>query len=187
MTVLTSKRSWNLSISMASDQTRSWILNWSCRMVVIHSMASYVIRHGSKFVASHFWFLSFHANFCRVAQVTRVGRAQVVGQSLIRHKASRVSRRCITSVSRRSDRGCGSGIRVYADRRTNGLRGSRARTSVVVRSQVTLITLPIIFFFCLLVCQLLPDIDINATPRSDDKSLTTAHERSRIFQLVNRS
>ena len=118
-----------------------------CRMVVIHSMASYVNRHGRKFVASHFWFFSFQANFCRVAQVTRVGRAQVVGQSLIRRKASRVSRSCITSVSRRSDRGCGSGIRVYADRPTNGLRGSRARKSVVVRSQVTLITLPIISFF----------------------------------------
>ena len=43
--------------------------------------------------------------------------------------------------------------------------------------------------FCLLVCQSLPDFDINASLRSVDKSLTTAHEskKSRIFQLVNRS
>ena len=36
-------QSWNLSISLASDPTRSWILLWSqvfCRLVVIHSMAS---------------------------------------------------------------------------------------------------------------------------------------------------
>ena len=43
--------------------------------------------------------------------------------------------------------------------------------------------------FCLLVCQSLPEIDVNAGLRSDDKSLATAHEskKSRIFQLVNRS
>ena len=37
--------------------------------------------------------------------------------------------------------------------------------------------------------QSLPDIDVSASLRSDDKSLTTAHEskKSRILQLVNRS
>ena len=42
---------------------------------------------------------------------------------------------------------------------------------------------------CLLVCQSLPDIEVNASLRSDDKSLTTAREskKSRIFQLVNQS
>ena len=41
--------------------------------------------------------------------------------------------------------------------------------------------------FSLLVCQSLPEIDVNASLRSDDKSLTTAHEskESRFFQLVN--
>ena len=43
----------------------------------------------------------------------------------------------------RSGHGCDSGSRVYADRLTNGVR---ARKSVVVRSQVTLITWPIIHF-----------------------------------------
>ena len=36
------------------------------------------------------------------------------------------------SVSRRSDRGCDSRARVYADRLTNGVRGSRTRKSVVL-------------------------------------------------------
>ena len=84
-----------------------------------------------------------HANFFRARQVTRCGRAQVVGRSLIGRKALQVSRGSVASVSRRSGRGCDSGTRVYADRLTNGVRGSRARKSVVVRSQVTLITWPI--------------------------------------------
>ena len=100
-------------------------------------------------------FLS-HANFCRVTQLTRDGRAQVVGRSLIGPKASQVSRRSVASVSRRSGRGLGSGARVYADR---------------------------------LVCQSLPEIDVNASLRSGDESLTTAHKskKSRFFQLVSRS
>ena len=94
----------------------------------------------------------------------------------------------VASVSRRPGRGCGSGARVYADRLTNGVRGSQARQSVAVRSQATLITWPIIHFL-LLVCQSLLHIDVNAILRSDDKNLTTAHEskKSRILQLVNRS
>ena len=78
--------------------------------------------------------------------MTRGGRAQVVHWSLIGHKASQVSRRSVASVSRQSGRGCGSGARVYADRLTNGMRGSQARKSVVVRSQVTLITWSIMHF-----------------------------------------
>ena len=129
-------------------------------------------------------FLS-HANFCRVGQVTRGCRAQGVGRPLIGCKALLVSRRSVASVSRRSGRGCDSGARVYADRLTNGVR---SRKSVVVRSQVTLITWQL-YAFCLLVCQSLPNIDVNASLRSNDKSLTTAYEskKSIIFQLVNRS
>ena len=43
--------------------------------------------------------------------------------------------------------------------------------------------------FCLLVCQSLPNIDVNASLQSDDKSLATTHEsqKFRIFQLVNRA
>ena len=94
-------------------------------------------------------FLS-HANFRRVKQVIRGGHGGVVGGSLIGLKASRVSQRSVTSVSRWSDRGYVSGVRVYADRLTNGVRGSRPRKSVVVRSQVTLVTWPISTLYTLI-------------------------------------
>ena len=81
-----------------------------------------------------------------MTQVTRGGRAQVIGRSLIDRKASHDSRRSVACVSRRSGRGRGSRVRVYAGRLTNGVRGSRAPKPVVVRSQVTLITLSIIHF-----------------------------------------
>ena len=68
------------------------------RLVVIHSMASYVIRYDCKLVARHSWFFS-HANFYRVTHVTQGSRAQVVGRSLIDRKASRVSRSSFASVS----------------------------------------------------------------------------------------
>ena len=53
----------------------------------------------------------------------------------------------------------------------------------------SLLLLGELYTFCLLVCQSLPDFDVNASLRSDDKSLTIAHEskKSRNFQLVNRS
>ena len=117
-----------------------------CRLVVSHLVASYVVRHGRKLVASHSWNFLYHANSCRVTQVTRGGRAQVVGQSLIGRKASQVCQRSVASVSRQPGRGRGSGTRNYADRLTNGVRGSWALTSVMVRSQVTLITWPITHF-----------------------------------------
>ena len=41
-----------------------------------------------------------HASFCRVTQVIRGGRAQVVGRSLIGRKTSPVSRGSVSSVSR---------------------------------------------------------------------------------------
>ena len=118
-----------------------------CRLVVIHSVASFVIRHGRKSVTSYSWnFFLSHGQFCRETQATRGGRAQIVGRSLIGHETSQVSGRSATSVSRRSGRGRGSGARVYAYKLTNGVRGSRACKSVVVRSHVTLITWPIIHF-----------------------------------------
>ena len=70
-----------------------------CRLVVIHSMASYVIQHDRKSIASHSW------NFCLIrtfaeSQVTRGGRAQVVvtnrSQSITGQ--SEVGRKCITAV-----------------------------------------------------------------------------------------
>ena len=55
--------------------------------------------------------------------------------------------------------------------------------------RISLLLLGPLYTFCLLVCQSLSDVDVNASLRSDDKSLTTAHEskKFRIFQLVNRS
>ena len=91
--------------------------------LVNHSAVSYVIRHDRKSVASHSYFFS-HANFCRAKPVTGGGRAQVLGRSLIDRKALQVSRRSVASVSRRSSRGRDSEARVYADRLTNGVRGS---------------------------------------------------------------
>ena len=126
------KRSWNLSISLASDPTRSWILHWSQVFVGwswftrLHRMSFGTVVNRSKFLS--------HANFCRVTQVIRGGRTQVIGRSLIGRKASQVSRGSVASVSRRSGRGRSSGARVYADRLTNGVRGSRARKSVVMQS-----------------------------------------------------
>ena len=52
------KRSWNLSISMAREPTSQLdplLVASLCRLVVIHSGATYVIRHGRKWVASHSW------------------------------------------------------------------------------------------------------------------------------------
>ena len=83
--------------------------------------------------------------------------------------------------------GCGSGARVYADRRMACNDHGFASLSWCGRK--THLLLGQLYTFCLLVCQLLPDIDINALLLSDDKSLTTAHKykKSRIFQLVHRS
>ena len=177
---------------------RSWYCQFHLRMTQLATGSSFGRESSQvgckslsglvcKSVASHSWNVLSHANFCRVRQVTRGGRAQVVGRPPIGRKASQVSRRSVASVSRRSDRGCDSGAWVYADSLgfTNGVR---ARKSVVMRSQVSLITWPIIHF-CILVCQSLPNIDVNASLRSNDKSLTTAHEskKSRIFQLVYQS
>ena len=134
---------WNLSISLASDPTCSWILLWSqvfADGLVCHSARSQIGRKSLlKF--------SSYANFCLVRQVTWGGRAQVLGRSLIGRKVSQASRRSVASVSRRLGHGCDSGARVYADRLTNGVRGSLAHKSVVGGSQVILITWTIIHFF----------------------------------------
>ena len=53
----------------------------------------------------------------------------------------------------------------------------------------SLLILDQLYTFCLFVSQSLPEIDVNASLRFGDNSLTTAYEskKSRIFQLVNRS
>ena len=101
---------------------------------------------GSSFLSQVTFEVFISCTFCREILVTRDGRARVIGRSLIGRKASQLSRRSVASASRQSGCGRGSGARIYADRLTNGVRGSRARKSVVVRSQVTRITWPIIHF-----------------------------------------
>ena len=122
---------------------RKWVWPWTYALVWSGGVRMLLLSCVTLILLK---FLS-HANFCRVRQVTRGGRVQVVGRSLINRKVSQVSRRSVASVSWRSGRGCDSGARVYADRLTNGVRGSRTRKYVVVRSQVTLITWSIIHFW----------------------------------------
>ena len=107
-----------------------------------------LVCHSAQLLIGRNSFLNFlsHAIFCWVTQVTWGSRAQVVSLSLISPTASQVSWRSVANVSRRLGHGCGSGVRVYGDRLMNGVQGSRARKSVVVWSQVTLITWPIIHF-----------------------------------------
>ena len=118
-----------------------------CRLVVLHSVASYVIRYGHKSVASHslFFFISITPLLSDTgnSRRSRHSRRSVSNRSQSITSQSKVDRKCITA----SGRGRGSGARVYADRLTNGLRGLRTRKSVVVRSRVTLIIWPIIHFF----------------------------------------
>ena len=86
----------------------------------------------------------------------------------------------VASVSRRSGRGCDSGARVYADRLTNGCEG-RELASLPWCDRKSLLLLGQLYTFCLLVCQSLPNIDVNASLRSNDKSLTTAHVSKKSF------
>ena len=60
-------------------------------------------------------------------------------------------------------------------------------TSLSWYGRKSLLLLYELYNFCLMVCQSLPDIDVNASLRSDDNSLMTAHEskKSIIFQIVN--
>ena len=65
----------------------------------------------------------------------------------------------------------------------------RELESLSLCGRKSLLLLGQLYTLCLLAYQSLPETDVNASSRSDDKSLTTAHEskKSRIFQLVNRS
>ena len=135
----------NLTCEWPNSQLDPPLVVSLCRLVVIHSVSSYVVRHGRNSVAPHSWNSHLMQTFAET-QVTRGGRAKIVGRSLIGRKASQVSRRSVASVSRWSRRGRGSGTRLNAGRLTNGVRGLRARKSVVVRSQVTLIPRSILHF-----------------------------------------
>ena len=73
---------------------------------------------------------------------SRPGRGLVANQLQSIPSQSVVDRKCIMAAGRGSD----SGAWVYVNRLTNGVWGSRARKSIVVRSQVTLTTWPIIHF-----------------------------------------
>ena len=58
------------------------------RLVVNHSVASYVIRHDRKLVASHSWNFDVMQTFAKSYRVTRGGHTQVLGRLLISRKVS---------------------------------------------------------------------------------------------------
>ena len=55
--------------------------------------------------------------------------------------------------------------------------GGRELASLSWCGRKSLLLLGQLYTFCFLVCQSIPDIDVNASLRSDDKSLTTAYVR----------
>ena len=115
------------------------------RLVVNHSMASYAIRHDRKSVANHSWiFIS-----CKLlpsqtgnSRRSRPGSGSVDNRSQSITSQSEVGRKCITAA--------GPllwfwGLSLW--RQTNEWRARVASSQwLVVRSQVTLITWPIIHF-----------------------------------------
>ena len=126
--------------------------------------------------------------FFRVTEVIRGGRAQVIGRSLIGRKASQVRRRSAPQVYHG---GRAVVVVLGAEFMPIDLRMAcegRELASQSWCSRKSLLSLGELYTFCLLVCQSLPEIDVNVSLRSDDKTLT-AHEskKSGIFQLVNRS
>ena len=120
-----------------------------CRLVVIHSMAFYVIRHGHKSVTLEIFIL------CKLfPSHTGNSRQLHPGRRSVAHRMVGKGRElaCLSWCGRKS-----------------------------------LLLLGQLYTFCLIVCHLLSDIGVNASLRSDFKSLMIAHEskKSRIFQLVN--
>ena len=96
------KRSWNLSISLTSDLARSWILLWSqvfAWLVVIHSMTSYVIRHGHKSVAlENFSSCKLLRSHTGNSGQLRPGRRSVANRSQSITGQSEVGRKCVMAV-----------------------------------------------------------------------------------------
>ena len=184
------KRSWNLSISLVSDPTRKWILlcsqvftGWSL-ITQWPPMSFGTIVNWSQVAVEIFISCKLLSSLTGNSRRLRPGH----GWSLIRRKASDISRRSFASVSQWSGHECDSGAWVYADKLTNGMQGSRACKSVMVQLK-SLLLLGQSYIFCLLVCQSLSNIDVNSSLRSNNKSSMTTHEpkKSRIFQLENRS
>ena len=126
----------------------------------------------------------YHANFCRVRQVTRGGRAQVVSRSLIGRKAPHVNRR-----SQVYHGGRAAVVILGPEVMPIDLRMTcegRELASLSWCDRKSLLLLSQLYAFCLLVCQSLPNVDVKANLRSNDKNLTSAHEskKSRSFQLL---
>ena len=183
------KRSWILQISLASVPTRSWILLGSQVFVGLSyftlwpRMSFGTVVNRSQVILENF--LS-RANFCRVTRVTRGGRAQVGLLSVAKHHRSVGCRSQVYHDGRAVIVVLGPefmsiDLRMACEGCQLASLSWCGRKSLLLHGQW--------YTFCLLVCQSLPDIAVNASLRSDDKNLTTAHEskKSRIFQLVNRS
>ena len=131
----------NSSCEWPNSQLDPPLVTSLCRMVVIHSMALHVIRHGRKSVASHsfiqlFFYLK-QTSPCHTGNTRQwhLGCGSVAYWSQTITDQSEVGRKCTTAGRPR----LWFWARVYADRLTNDARGSPARKSVVLGSQATLI------------------------------------------------
>ena len=133
----------NFTCKLPNSQLGPPLVTSLCRLVIIHSMASYVSRHSRKSVASHFWnfyLMQIMLSHTGNSRPSRPGRRSVANRLQSTTGQSEVGPKWL-------GRGCGFGTRVYGNRFTNGVRGSGDRKSVMVWSQVTFITWPIIHFF----------------------------------------
>ena len=142
------KTSWNLSISLVSDPTRSSVLLWSqvfagwSQITRWPRMSFSTIVNRSQVTLETLISCKLLLSQTGNSRRSRPGRGLVANRSQSIPSQSVVDPKCIMAAGRGSD----SGAWVYADRLTNGVWGSRARKSIVVRSQVTLTTWPIIHF-----------------------------------------
>ena len=184
------KRSWNLSISLASNPTCSCILLWSQVFVGwswftrLPPMSFGTVVNRSQVTLEIFISCKLLPSDTGSSRRSRLGRRSVANRSQSITGQWEVDG--VSSVSLRSGRGRSSGpefmpidLRMVCEGRELASQSWCSRKPLLLLGQL--------YTFCLLVCQSLPEIDVNASLRSDDKSLTTESKKSRIFQLVNQS
>ena len=162
------KRSWNLSVSLASDPTRSWVLLWS------------------QVFAGWSWFTRLpRMSFGTVVSRSLVTLEVVISCKLVpsdtgNSRRSRPGRRSVA----KHHRSVGDRSHVYHGGRAVVVLGPEFMpidlrmacegcelASVSWCGRKSLWLLGQLYTFCLLVCQSLPEIDVNASLRSGDKSL----------------
>ena len=166
----------NFTCKWPSSQLDPPLVPWLCRLVVIHSMASYVL----------YWSqvtLEIFISWKLLSSDTGNSRRSHPGHRSVTHWSQ-----SITMYH------SGQAVVVVLGPKFMPIDLQMACESHNLISlswcgHKSLLSLGQLYTLCLLVCQSLPDIDVNTSLWSDDKSLMTAHEskKSRIFQLVNRS